>query len=271
MALAERAGNEEAFRPAHDGIVAGSPYQDTVDGRGLGRFVYRVRSVDASGNDGPWSAAFPLVEVRDVTAPSTPVLQSVFGDENAVAITLRAGAEPDLVSYRVWRAERADALADVRRRPSHAEVPATAGRMTEIWRDEGLPGLRDWYYRVAAVDAAGNVSTPTAVVKARPVDTRPPNPPVWLVAEWIVDEVGDAVRLMWRADEESLTCVLQRRPLGGGVWQAVSPPIGATGSRRDFEFVDRSAVPGADYDYRVSTQDAAGNPSVDFAIREVRA
>ena len=41
-----------------------------------------------------------------------------------MAITLRASAEPDLVSYRVWRAERADALADVRRRPAHAELPA---------------------------------------------------------------------------------------------------------------------------------------------------
>ena len=125
MAMAEREGNEQAFRPAHEGTVAAPPYRDTVDGRGLGRFVYRVRSVDASGNDGAWSAAFPLVEVRDVTAPATPVLQSVLGTENAVAITLRAGREPDLVCYRVWRAERADALADVRRRPAHAELPAT--------------------------------------------------------------------------------------------------------------------------------------------------
>jgi hypothetical protein len=270
MAMAERAGNEEAFRPAHDGTIATSPYRDTVDGRGLGRFVYRVRSVDASGNDGAWSAAFPLVEVRDVTAPATPVLQSVLSDENAVAITLRAGAEPDLVSYRVWRAERADALVDIRRRPVHAELPATAGRTTELWRDEGLPGLQDWYYRVAAVDAAGNVSAPTAVVKAQPVDTRPPNPPAWILAEWTVDAAGDGVRLMWRADERSLTCVLQRRPLGGGVWKAVSPPIRATASPRDFEFVDRTAVPGVAYDYRVSAQDAAGNPNVDFAIREVR-
>ena len=80
MAMAEREGNEQAFRPTHDGTVAAPPYRDTVDGRGLGRFVYRVRSVDASGNDGAWSAAFPLVEVRDVTAPATPVLQSVLGD-----------------------------------------------------------------------------------------------------------------------------------------------------------------------------------------------
>ena len=65
--------------------------------------------------------------------------------------------------------------------------------------------------------------------------------------------------------------MLQRRPLGGGVWRDVSPAIRATGSRRDFEFVDRTATLGVAYEYRVSAEDAAGNPNVDFAIREVRA
>ena len=48
----------------------------------------------------------------------------------------------------------------------HAELAPTPDAALERWQDEGLVGLRDWYYRVAAVDTAGNVSAPTAVVKA---------------------------------------------------------------------------------------------------------
>jgi hypothetical protein len=63
--------------------------------------------------------------------------------------------------------------------------------------------------------------------------------------------------------------VLQSRPLGGGVWQAVSPELTARLRPRDFAFVDHAAVAGTAYEYRVLARDAAGNSSVDFAIRQV--
>jgi hypothetical protein len=269
MALAELPCNEPAFCPAHEGTIPSSPFEDTLDGRGLGRFVYRLRSVDASGNAGPWSAAFPLVEVRDVTPPAMPVLVSVLAGENRVTVRWLKGSEPDLAEYRIWRGEAREALDDVRRSEPLAVVPVGADAVLEL-ADEDLPGLRNLFYRVAAVDAEGNVSRATPAAAARAVDTTPPDPPAWIAAEWVTDRGGEAVRLAWRASEEGLTCVLQRRPLGGGVWQAVSPELGASAPPHDFRFADRTAAAGAAYEYRVLARDAAGNPSVDFAIRPVR-
>ena len=277
MALAELAGNEEAFRPAHDGTLPAPPFRDVLDGRGLGRFVYRVRSVDASGNAGAWSAAFPLVELRDVTPPAPPVPLSALGDEQAVVLSWRTGGDPDLAAYRVWRARRAEDLADVRRRASHAEVPPATGALVQTWRDQGLVGLQDWYYRVAAVDRSGNVSRPTAVLKARPVDSEPPAPPDWVRVERVKRRARDgallpphapedpteryrpAVALAWTAAEDGVACMLERRVAGERVYTARSGWLAPDRGRRTFAWVDDGVDPGREASYRVRPRDAAGN------------
>jgi hypothetical protein len=264
MALAELPCNEEVFRPAHEGAISRPPFIDELDGRGLGRFVFRVRSVDASGNASAWSAAFPLVEIQDVTAPATPVLLALRAGENRITAEWLTGTEPDLAEYRVWRAETPEGLADVRRLAPQAALSVAPGSR-QSYADEPLPGGRAFAYRVAAVDAAGNVSVATPPAVAVAVDTRPPNPPAWVDAAW----TGRGVRLEWRADEELLACVLQRRPMGGGVWQAVSPSLEATMPPYDFRFLDRTAADGFAYEYRVLATDAAGNPALEFTIQPV--
>ena len=264
MALAELPCNEEVFRPAHEGAIARPPFIDQLDGRGLGRFVYRMRSVDASGNASAWSAAFPPVEVPDVTAPATPVLLALRAGENRITAEWLTGTEPDLAAYRVWRADTEQALADVRRLAPLATLSVAPGSR-QTYTDEPLPGGRAFAYRFAAVDAAGNVSAPTLPAVAVAVDTRPPDPPTWVSAAW----TGRGVRLEWRADEELLTCVLQRRPMGGGVWQAVSASLQATTPPYDFRLLDRTAVDEFAYEYRVLATDAAGNPAREFTIQPV--
>ena len=157
--------------------------------------------------------------MRDVTAPATPALVALLAGENRVTARWTSGAEPDLAEYRIWRAETREALDDVRRLEPLAVVPAHL----DSYDDEDLPGLRTFFYRVAAVDLAGNVSSASPAAAARVVDTTPPEPPAWVAAEWVDGRGGAIVRLAWRAAEPGLTCVLQRRALGGGVWVPVSP------------------------------------------------
>ena len=268
MALAEFPCNEPAFRPAHGGTIAASPFADDLDGRGLGRFVYRVRSVDASGNSSPLSAAFPLVDVRDITPPATPSVTSVLGAESAVVLRWRSNREPDLAAYRIWRARRADELDDVRRLAWHARVAPAPGAVTEVWTDEGLRERVDWYYRIAAVDASGNVSPPTPALRARPVDTIPPNPPAWRHARWNSSRaVGRrrAVSLEWEGDEDALVCMLERRADRARVWTPITgwleseDPRAAGQAARRFRYVDELADPAIRWRYRVRARDAAGN------------
>ena len=125
MALAEIDGNQDAFRAAHDGTIDTSPFRDTLDGRGLGRFVYRVRSVEASGNASEWSAAFPLVEVRDITPPKTPTLVAATAFDNTASLTWLANGEPDLLEYRDMITIIRDRIQDgVKRGQTLAQVKA---------------------------------------------------------------------------------------------------------------------------------------------------
>src|SRR4029453_177999 len=193
------------------------------------------------------------------------------------SLAWNANDERDLAGYRVWRAERPDELLDVRRRAGHAEIAATADVVTVTWRDEGLVGLRDWYYRVGAVDAAGNVSEPTRVLKVRPVDTHPPAPPTWTRAEWVKRRQSDGrllpsdapedpretyppvVALEWTADEDGIVCRLERRAGAQRIFGAVSGWLGPERSARHFRFLDETADAAADVWYRVPPRDAAGN------------
>ncbi|MFI7546058.1 fibronectin type III domain-containing protein [Actinoplanes sp. NPDC049599] len=265
MALAELPCNEAALQPAHEGTVDGSPFVDDLDGRGLGRFVYRVRPVDASGNAGPWSDAFPLVEVADVTPPGTPSVRSALGGEGAVVLTWRANREPDLTAYRIWCAERAGDLADVRRLPAYAEISPTAGVAVQTWTDDGLADRADRCYRLAAVDASGNVSAPTPVLRARPVDTIPPNAPAWVSAEWS----GAVVVLVWVGDETGLTCQVERRADRGHTWTRLTGWLRPGVEDRRFRYADGSADPASRWIYRVRARDAAGNVATGMVERLV--
>jgi hypothetical protein len=282
MELADLDTHQEAFLPAHPGTVPGPAYQDTLDGRGLGRFLYRVVPADASGNEGDWSPAYPVVQVRDVTPPAAPVLISALGAPGTVTLTWRRGSDPDLAGYRVWRATRAGALADVRRREPYAEiVPLADGPdgLTQSWSDPGAVPLTDYFYRLAAVDLAGNVSPPTAVVRARAVDLQPPDPPDWQQAERVLvrgsdgavlpaDTVPDpaetyspAVALGWTAGEDRVTCLVERQLAGERLYFSRSGWLTPSHGARDFAFVDTTAGPAATLaaTYRIRARDAAGN------------
>jgi hypothetical protein len=285
MELADLDTHREAFQPAHPGTVPGPAYQDTLDGRGLGRFVYRVVPLDASGNEGDWSLTYPVVQARDVTPPAAPDLISALGAPGTTVLTWRRGNDPDLAGYRVWRATRVTALADVRRREPYATIAPLAGGpdgpegLTQSWADPGAVALTGYFYRLAAVDLAGNVSRPTPVVRARAVDLQAPDPPDWQRAERVLvrardgavlaaDTVPDpaetyapAVALAWTAGENQVTCMVERQLAGERLFSSRSGWLTPSSGARDFTFVDATdgLAAAAAATYRIRARDAAGN------------
>lgn len=190
QALADREGNQAAFRRLNADTVSATSYDDTFDGRGRGCYLYRIRTLDAAGNLSEWSATFPPVHIFDVTPPATPSIEAVTSGENSITIQWKRGSEADIAEYRIWRGESSAALADLRRVAPTAIVPAEAGT-TVLFTDHGLVGLRTYHYRVAAVDTRGNLSVASATLSAWAVDTTPPEPPPITSLEWVrVDRSG---------------------------------------------------------------------------------
>jgi hypothetical protein len=250
-------------------------FLDRLDGRARNRYLYRTLYVDRAENRGPPGPVGTPVRLPRVAPPRAPVVTKVLAGERAITLHWASNREPDLLEYRVFRAATAAEAADLRGMAQVAVVAAAAdpaARPASVAWTDAVPGLRDFFYRVVAVDrpdpdprgGGGNVSAPSAAVKGRAVDTLPPTPPAWLRAERLA---AGPVELAWRTDEADVTCRVQRR-LPGGVWRDASPPLAAAAPPFDFAFTD-PAPPLPECEYRVLATDAAGNVQRDAELQRV--
>jgi hypothetical protein len=111
-----------------------------------------------------------------------------------------------------------------------------------------------YYYRIASVDNNGNVSEPSPIYAARPVDTAAPAPPVWETARWNDD--GTAILLAWTLADAAHEILVQRRsPESGNLWFAVSTWLPA-GSETYRDFGARTTETNL---YRLQVRSASGN------------
>jgi hypothetical protein len=254
-------------------------YLDTLDGRATNRYLYRAVYVDAAQNRSSMGPIGTPVLLPNVVPPKAPTITKTLAGELSITLSWASNRESDLLEYRVFRAESDAAAHDLRSMMQVAVVAAAqdpAARPAEVsWTDQPIQGVKDWFYRVVAVDrpdpidprgGGGNLSTPSPVVKARAVDTMPPNSPTWIAAERRA--AGGGVRLAWRTDEAGVICILNRR-LPGGVWRPASGKLPPSVAPFDFEFIDVDADPGTTYEYRIVVEDPAGNRNRDTEVRTV--
>ncbi|TFV89968.1 fibronectin type III domain-containing protein [Blastococcus sp. CT_GayMR16] len=143
-----------SYRVLRDGVeivtVTGTTYLDTGRTNGI-TYTYTLAAVDTSGNRSAESAPVPGTPVDAAPAPPTGVTASP-GDRRAV-VSWTAPADADVVSYRV--------LAD-----DGSTVLATAAAPTTQAAVSGLTNGTSYRFMVAAVDAGGRVSAPSALTAA---------------------------------------------------------------------------------------------------------
>ena len=220
--LASLPGNERAFTqltilpldpddPANtdrlgpdtaDGYAPGATvraYVDALDGRSSNRYFYRGLNVNAVQTRGTLGFAPPPVYCPDVMPPRTPVLTKALGGNREITLTWASNREPDLAAYLVYRSEDAGDARDIRRMtlvrtdPVSAAVAPDDRPASITWADQAVVAARTYWYRLAASDAAGNVSDAALPVCARAYDTTPPPPPAVLDATWH----GRILRVRW--------------------------------------------------------------------------
>jgi fibronectin type 3 domain-containing protein len=125
------------------------------------------------------------------------------------------------------------------------QAAATVG--DTVYVDDAVSVGETHRYWVAALDAAGNRSGPSAEVVVTVMDVTPPTVPQGL----LVEQLGAAVALVWDASSDDVGVA------GYTIFRDGSPlvTVGSPG------YVDTSAAASATYTYFVVAVDAAGNDS----------
>lgn len=265
-------------------------FVDTLDGKARNRYFYRCAYVDEVQNVGAMGLSSPPVWLPYVTAPVAPRISRLQAGDRQIVLEWASNREPDLAEYRIYRAMTREASQDIRLMDLVHSVVVAAGDpaarpKTLSWTDNPVPGLRDIWYRIVAVDrvdpdpkgGGGNVSAPSAAMRGRAFDQSPPVAPAFTTAEWVrLDDAGSvhawtdpvpagqtwvpAVRLEWPAAADGVRLIVQRKGAFDGGFSAVSGWLdpGTT------SFVHASDRSSETTTYRLKVLSTAGNANSDF-------
>jgi hypothetical protein len=230
---------------------------DTLDGRSTNRYFYRAAFVDDAHNLGPLGLSSPPVYLPNVVPPRAPVITKVLGGDREITIKWASNRERDLIEYRVYRADSEEDTRDLRLMTLvHTESAPPNNPLDRpaevVWTDSPVPGLTTFYYRLVAVDTAGNVSASSPVVTGRTFDDSRPAPPTWNPPEPGVNP--NEIALFWSSAILDLRCLVQRRLANSTIWESVSQWL----PRGMYTYTDSDRIPGLQYDYRLRVMDSAG-------------
>jgi hypothetical protein len=205
-------------------------YLDTLDGRSTNRYFYKACYVDGAQNRSVLSQSGPPIWLPNVVPPKSPTFTKFLaGDasptdpgDNKITVRWASNRETDLAEYRIYRTMSEAEARSVRSMTVVHTVAVSAGEPSDrpaenVWTDTGIPALQWIYYRMTAVDSAGNESPPNDVVKARAFDESLPEVPALTVA-WLPVPTNNA-RAQWTATTEVR---LERRAAIELIWENVT-------------------------------------------------
>jgi hypothetical protein len=129
-------------------------------------YYFCVRSIDFNGNLSACSTSASATPAppADTTAPATPQALTATSGDRAVDLDWADVTASDLAGYRVYMATAADGPWTL----LTAEPVASSA-----YRAEGLTNGTEYFFRVTAVDTAGNESPPSEVTSATPTAATP--------------------------------------------------------------------------------------------------
>ncbi len=219
-------------------------------------YYYRVRAVDAAGNFSSYSsissARTGAAPVADTQAPTVPT--NLLATASSTQITLTWTRSTDNVAVTQYRLERSNSAS--------SGFTSLITVTTNSYVNTGLNASTRYYYRVRAVDAAGNLSNYSSIVNAitgtgttPPLpsgDTQAPTAPSNLTAT----STSAQVTLNWSASSDNTAVTgykVMRSNTNGSAYALVSNVNATT-------CVDSNLNAGTYY-YVVAAYDAIGNVS----------
>src|SRR5262249_25848235 len=155
---------------------------------GIGTWYYKLIAGDFEGHLSPPSD-FLTVIVPDFTPPSTPTAVTTSVSGPSVTVNWTASTDDiGVQSYQVYRGTTPDFT------PSGTPVGTVLGTSFT----ETVPAAT-YYYKVVALDAVGNTSTPSTAAEADVIDNTPPTQPTNLGGE----QSGQVATLHWTGSTDT--------------------------------------------------------------------
>lgn len=214
-----------------------------------------VMPVSLTGDEGPASEELRYT-VSDQTPPSVVAgLEAVAGDEGNVEITWPVSIEPDAAGYNLFRAGR---IKGTYKKLNDEPIPL----LKTLYVDRPPKLHKTYFYRVSAIDSAGNESRRSNAAKADVEDHVPPAAPVAFHAEPLKD---GSVQLSWKPAEKAAdfkSYILLRRQ--GGHFAGKADVQLNKADLTDTTYVDRGEADidlaeGARYQYAIFVIDSTRN------------
>lgn len=228
-----------------------TPTSGTDPGLGDGaRYFYRLRAYDGSQRIA--AAASEVVTASTAARPAAPgELRAYSQLPRRIGLAWRAPDDPHVRGYVVERSPSATGPFSV--------VGRVEGRHRTTFVDRDLGDLRVFYYRVAAVSAAGAEGSPSEPVRA--LTKAEPLPPAGLRLEG----GGGRIELVWEPNaERDVARYRVQRKIGGDGFEDLA-------SVEEPRFTDTTAPPDELVSYRVIAVDADGLESAPSAPVEAPA
>ncbi|MEO6435846.1 MAG: Ig-like domain-containing protein, partial [Tepidisphaeraceae bacterium] len=224
-------------------LLGVSSYFDASAPAGVASY-YRVTAVDLANNESV-AAQTNATRPADSTAPAQPAGLGLTASPSGIALNWSDNSESDLAGYYVYRSDASDGV--------FTKLNTTillASNYTDTTAPQGVAS----YYRVTAVDASNNESTPATGNATRPIpDTFPPATPAGLTAT--AGAIGNALDWANNIEPDLAGYNVYRASSAGGPWTRLNAgPIGGSA------FVDAGAPAGTSF-YRVSAVDDSNNES----------
>jgi fibronectin type 3 domain-containing protein len=237
-----------------------TPLFDDVDVQPGKSYAYSVRGVDILGREGPASTAVSF-RYADRAGPSVPADVTVRANGSGATVVWAMLPDPDVRGYWV---ERGTSLNQPFRRLNTTLVPADR----PSFNDSTVATSTQYFYRVIAVDSAGNVSKESNPGTLLIEDTTPPPAPTALRATVLPRH---RVQVSWTASaaRDVVGYFVYRNEIGGPVTRLTEGLVYGT-TYTDVGPDSIGLLAGGKYRISVTAIDIGNNESpkgsVEFAV-----
>lgn len=229
-------------------IVANS-YNDTLPKVAKNQFVYFVKAIDTNYNLGPISAAATAV-MPDPEPPQRPTIKGIRKEVDGIKVVWLPGMELDLAGYNVYRSVSEEGEDSI----WHLLTPRLLSAKDTAYGDQSIEAGQSYFYRIEAVDDAGNKSE-----KSLPFMASVTTMKFKILAQDIQIKHGKGkpeATISWSVpkNNEMIGCMVYRK-------QGKDAFLPISGLVNQFEIKDTGLQKGETYYYEIRVFDKVGNYS----------